>query len=903
MKRITNFKTGVLGLLILVAVSSCSTKSDLESSALFGLTNDGNISFVFRSTNGTGDTNAGTPVIQNRLNGTAPLAVLFDATGSLSGEGPVSPGPDAEYAWNFGDPGSGTWDLNQNLKNEDTGIIAAHLFETPGKFSVTLNISDQAGVTSQNFSVTVDDPETVYGAGRTYCLSRAGDFSGCPADGIPITLTMHGAARIRGLLDQGNFRGAESSTARFWNEYAEKADGVDHNAAMEYESYATGWDCGAAATTRQSEFIDVDQITALLQPGARLLFRRGEKYTFFNNLQLDNFAGGHLGAYGTCENPDGRGICANNPRFGLVAYRKRTDLLILKSGLEDIRISDLTLDQVCGDENRGINAHGTVQNLTMNRLKISRFSTGVIGRSYGQMAPHASIALFNSILEKMGSGAQDDAYDATACVQPRSPVWHTGDHQTPLPRATWDNVWSDYKTEVLAILSSPACKGGGNVMYFPARGHMLMGNILRDARTRRAEHVLRLPFANRSLIAHNLIAEPSPDKHALKLHHMGDCRITADCAVNPVQNPDLFPTEFVVVRENRFEADSDIAVTIGPGTSKIGELVHRVYFESNHVQGGGADHQVGLHLKGFDSMIRGNTFVQNGPRFWTGVAIGADNREPSYRAENNYVIENRFFSGSDVLMLRLWQGVDGARVENNRVCNYGTLEFIRQADPTSTIQATNNEAACSVNEPGVLFSMSFESQENPAEMTPGHTPAHLNGPVQLVPGIVGQGIEFNDPADSITIADSMSSVELTGEFSVAFWINPATLNNADVFGRRRLNRQGDVSLTLLEGGRMLFYVNALHIQPNGVLKLNRWQHVALSFNRAARQLRVYLDGRPIHDAQIPENVSLFFNTGSDINIGAGQRSSASVYFRGRIDEFKLFNTTLSATAIRTLAGY
>ena len=92
----------------------------------------------------------------HRTSGVAPLAVFFDAVDTTP-SGTASPfrwtsgvyqPADYEgtlYAWDFGDPSSGSWTLTGNSRNTATGYTAAHVYENPGTYSATLTLTDTSG--------------------------------------------------------------------------------------------------------------------------------------------------------------------------------------------------------------------------------------------------------------------------------------------------------------------------------------------------------------------------------------------------------------------------------------------------------------------------------------------------------------------------------------------------------------------------------------------------------------------------------------------------------------------------------------------------------------------------------------------------------------------------------------
>jgi len=113
-------------------------------------------------TSGSGDTtravslwinsgSAQTMATANRTSGVAPLAVFFDAVDPASGvvQSPDGNHANVYYRWNFGDPDSGTWSTTGRSRNEATGYVAAHVYEQPGTYIVTLTVTESAGATYQ----------------------------------------------------------------------------------------------------------------------------------------------------------------------------------------------------------------------------------------------------------------------------------------------------------------------------------------------------------------------------------------------------------------------------------------------------------------------------------------------------------------------------------------------------------------------------------------------------------------------------------------------------------------------------------------------------------------------------------------------------------------------------------
>lgn len=126
-------------------------------------------------------------IAPNRTLGVAPLAVFFDASETAS-SATNRPFHELSYAWTFGDDAAGNWSTTGKSRNLARGPVAAHVFESPGIFTVTMVARDAAGaLSSEDVTITVQDPDVVYAGFNTVCVSQAGDFSGAPTGSMNVT--------------------------------------------------------------------------------------------------------------------------------------------------------------------------------------------------------------------------------------------------------------------------------------------------------------------------------------------------------------------------------------------------------------------------------------------------------------------------------------------------------------------------------------------------------------------------------------------------------------------------------------------------------------------------------------------------------------------------------------------
>lgn len=157
------------------------------------------------------------------------------------------------------------------------------------------------------------------------------------------------------------------------------------------------------------------------------------------------------------------------------------------------------------------------------------------------------------------------------------------------------------------------------------------------------------------------------------------------------------------------------------------------------------------------------------------------------------------------------------------------------------------------------------------------------------------GLEANNTAFTFNATDSgvqARSLGLAGPISVAAWINPAVLT-----GDKAIVGENASWFLKTLGSELRLTTPGIrdHNSSGAGLKLNEWQHVAVTFQPgAAGGAKFYVNGRFISSADAS---SLTPGT-SYVWIGTNQWTGQ--VFSGGIDEVALYNTILTADAIATM---
>lgn len=255
--------------------------------------------------------------VPSRFTGVAPLAVFFDAKATTA-TSTTQPFHELAYAWNFGDSAGGaTWANGTGFndsKNIAHGPIAAHVFETPGTYTIALAVTDGTNTVSNScIQIAVQEPDVVFGSTATRCYSKTGNFSDCPA--------------------------------------------------------------GATHVTDSSGDFDA-VIAADLAQGRRLLFNRGESWQTSEPAVLNVNGPWTIGAYGDGAKPIIRRASGNTLMiFGWNGSNSFKDARVMDVSLDgNFTVPNPTL---LSDTINGVDFNGTFNQITFLRVDIERVNNGM----------------------------------------------------------------------------------------------------------------------------------------------------------------------------------------------------------------------------------------------------------------------------------------------------------------------------------------------------------------------------------------------------------------------------------------------------------------------------------------------------------------------------------------------
>ncbi|MCA2180991.1 Ig-like domain-containing protein [Nonomuraea glycinis] len=166
-------------------------------------------------------------------------------------------------------------------------------------------------------------------------------------------------------------------------------------------------------------------------------------------------------------------------------------------------------------------------------------------------------------------------------------------------------------------------------------------------------------------------------------------------------------------------------------------------------------------------------------------------------------------------------------------------------------------------------------------------------------GKYGKALSFNGSSSWVTVQDA-ASLRLTTGMTLSAWVNPASVANWSSVVGKELSDDGGVSYLLYaaNGGS----VPSGWVQPEpsasvsvagtSPLPVNAWSHLAVTYD--GTYLRLFVNGQQVAETEFGESLH---DDGSPLRIGGNDPWKE--YFRGLIDEVRVYNRAQSAAEIQT----
>ena len=607
--------------------------------------------------------------------------------------------------------------------------------------------------------------------------------------------------------------------------------------------------------------------------GTRLLLNRSETWNATTRSEINNSGPGIIGAFGEGEAP-------------LIQSHSTEEIIRLSGQLPqfaDWRIMDLEFfgaDNIIAQQGKLIYATNTIKQLLVYRIKSSNLHQGIyledaaLNLDNGEEI-HTEITIADSHFEHFQGGF------------------------------------------------------GGYGIYGTAEKLALLGNHMSDFWE--AEEPVHLTYMNSGVVAHNFFSNASIDVPLLSIANL----ITH-------QNSFLLdhPAENILITDNSFIGDRN-AVAIAVGSPIRGQegLVYGVSIERNHFSLGTGT-EAHLQLSSRDSMIRDNSFELTDTS--VPAAIEIFHASANAEASNNQFYDNRCYhiepeNPVTCIVEDILPAAPSVPVPDNNNTN-SEIEIIiedigsnndiqpgagtyNDAILTSSLSTIDNSPLPANAEAKTSFTKSMLALDAdllaywPLDESSGYVAyeqvSSYNGQLYKGPtwepnsGQINGALIFDGRDDYV----NLGKINVSGKaVSFAFWVYPKNLSNitdarflSKATGVSEKGHYWMVSSFGKDGSALRFRLKTSKgstktlISPKGLLKENKWQHVAATYD--GKRMRIYLNGSEI--VSTSKSGSL---TSGNANAALGNQPSGagSRPFDGKLDDVRIYQTTLNVDEINTL---
>src|SRR5262245_27722858 len=224
--------------------------------------------------------------------------------------------------------------------------------------------------------------------------------------------------------------------------------------------------------------------------------------------------------------------------------------------------------------------------------------------------------------------------------------------------------------------------------------------------------------------------------------------------------------------------------------------------------------------------------------------------------------------------------------------------FKNNFDPSDEASAWFANAASPVAGSGLVAYWKFDEGSGTTATDSsgnGNIGTLVNGPLWTA-GRVGNALYFDGIDDNVTVPDS-ASLHLSTAFTLSVWVNPAstfTDFRSILVKNYSYYLYASVAGYCGDGtplGGFSGATNTTVCQPSP-LPINTWTHLAVTYNGST--LTFYRDGVAVSTSSASGTLS---PTTGTLQIGGSQFGE---YFKGLIDEVRIYNRALNATEIQTV---
>ncbi|MEZ5351111.1 MAG: DUF1553 domain-containing protein [Bryobacteraceae bacterium] len=177
-----------------------------------------------------------------------------------------------------------------------------------------------------------------------------------------------------------------------------------------------------------------------------------------------------------------------------------------------------------------------------------------------------------------------------------------------------------------------------------------------------------------------------------------------------------------------------------------------------------------------------------------------------------------------------------------------------------------------------------------------------DGEAAFAEGRLAQGASFD--GKRFVEAGQIAQFSYYNAFTISAWIFPTAADGAIVSKAKDVEEESGYGLYLKDGKLQANLVqrwldDAIRVETAQPIELNRWHHVAMSYDgrRIAKGVNLYVDGVVAEKKILLDELNQNFQAREPLRIGAGN----AVRFHGSIDDVRVYNDALTPGDLAILA--
>ncbi len=193
--------------------------------------------------------------------------------------------------------------------------------------------------------------------------------------------------------------------------------------------------------------------------------------------------------------------------------------------------------------------------------------------------------------------------------------------------------------------------------------------------------------------------------------------------------------------------------------------------------------------------------------------------------------------------------------------------------------------------------------DEPATSEPNRPAIQVEGAASFEPGAIRGAVRL-DGQSAVNVGD-VANFGYFDKFTLTAWIRPRR-DSGTILARMTNSSDADGYSVQLACGRLQVNLvkrwldDALRVEAIEPLALDRWQHVAVTYDgsRVAGGVRVFVDGQPREIRVLLDELNQSFNSSEPLRIGGG---GPGPRFDGAIDEVRIYKSNLALQDLLVLS--